>query len=79
MTRVVPLECDVDGVRLRWYGGRHADVIMPTSRRPEPHVVCSLSVGDPQAPQALEHPGPMLRRCLLLWMREHYAHAWRSA
>jgi hypothetical protein len=77
-----PVVASIDGVEIRWTGGRLADVWMPTRYDPAPHAV-----------ECLEHPGwdgatfsfkraPTrleLRLVLSRWMRDHYSEAWENA
>jgi len=71
-----PLEGKVDGVRLVWFHGQDAEVVMPTRGDPCPHVVERILTGDPRVSAS---PEAMLDRCLIRWMRDHYADAWRHA
>ncbi len=72
----------IDGVEIRWSGGRLADVIMPTLYNAEPHAVeCLQQPGwDTETFSYVRAPTRReLKVMLSRWMRDHYKETWENA
>ena len=72
-----PLVVELEGVELRWSGGRLADVYMPTATNPTPHAIHCLDVldGEETGEPTREH----LEAVLADFLREDYGAFYENA
>lgn len=73
----VTVEAEIEGVWIIWRDGSNfSEVVMGTAGDPVAHCVERILTGPPGVSA---HPRAFLRGCLLTWLRDHYADAWRYA